>query len=143
MPEYADELQALAGNLGLRGALTFLGDRPDVPRLLAGMDALCWLSRDEGMPHIISEAGAAGLPVVATRDNGSEQQITEGETGLFVPHECPAAAAAALRTLLADEPLRCRLGASLRAKVEREYAAPAVARRWESLFDEVIAEGAY
>jgi polysaccharide biosynthesis protein PelF len=86
MPEYADELRALGRDLGLGRSLDFLGDHPDVPRLLSGFDILVWLSRGEGMPHVISEAGAAGLPVIATRDNGTEEQIADGESGLFVPY---------------------------------------------------------
>ena len=139
MSEYADELQALARELGLSSVLHFLGDRPDVPRLLAGLDALAWLSRGEGMPHVIAEAGAAGLPVVATRDNGSEQQILDGVTGLFVPHESPPAAAAAFTRLLREPGLRRRLGHNLRQEVEREYSAVVVAQRWAALFDEVLA----
>ena len=53
------------------------------------MDVFVWLSRGEGMPHVIAEAGAAGLPVIATADNGSMQQIEHGVSGLFVPHEWP------------------------------------------------------
>lgn len=141
MPQYATELKQLAHELELDDALTFSGDRPDVPRLLSALDVFCWLSRDEGMPHVISEAGAAGLPVIATRDNGSIEQISEGETGLFVPHEDPPAVANAIERLLANPALAHRLGLNLRAKVEREYSAEAVTRRWEALFDEVIAEG--
>jgi glycosyltransferase involved in cell wall biosynthesis len=140
MPNYAEELRALAGDLGLGDRLTFLGDRPDVPRLLAGLDALAWLSQGEGMPHVIAEAGAASLPVVATCDNGSAQQIVDEITGLFVPHRCPAAVAVALQRLVRDPGLRRRLGANLRRKVEREYSAAVVARRWEALFEDVIAE---
>ena len=140
MPEYADELRALAADLGLGPALTFLGDRPDVPRLLAGLDVFVWLSRGEGMPHVIAEAGAAGLPVVATRDNGAAEQIADGESGLFVPYEDPPAVAAAVERLLADPALRRRLGANLRRKVEREYSCAVVVERWQALFDEVIAE---
>lgn len=140
MPEYESELRAASARLGLEGALTFLGDRPDVPRLLAGLDALAWLSRGEGMPHVIAEAGAAGSPVVATRDNGSEEQIADGVTGLFVPHENPSAVASALLRLIDDPSLRDRLGHALRAKVEREYSTKVVTKQWEALFDEVIAE---
>ena len=140
MPEYAAELVALSTELGLTSTITFLGDRPDVPRLLSSLDVFVWLSRDEGMPHVIAEAGAAYLPVVATRDNGSEEQITQGETGIFVPHESPDAVADMLCLLLEDPALRRGLGSALRAKVEREYSAQAVVRRWESLFDEVIEE---
>lgn len=141
MPEYADELRNLAEGLGMSSAVSFLGDRPDVPRLLTGVDVLAWLSRGEGMPHVIAEAGAACLPVVATRDNGSEQQIQDGVSGLFVPHEDPPAVAAAIDHLLRDAALRHRLGRALRQHVEREYAASVVARRWEALFDEILATG--
>ena len=140
MPEYASELVALASELGLGDTLSFLGDRSDVPRLLAGLDVFVWLSRGEGMPHVISEAGAAGLPVVATQDNGSEQQITHGETGLFVPHESPDEVAAAIMSLLADQTLARGLGQALREKVEREYSTQALVPRWEALFEEVISE---
>jgi polysaccharide biosynthesis protein PelF len=140
MPEYANELCALTRRLGLDGSLHFLGDCPDVPRLFAGMDIFVWLSRGEGMPHLIAEAGAAGLPVVATRDNGSEEQIAHGRTGLFVPHEDPAATAAAIEQLLENPEFRRRLGRTLRRKVEREYSVAAVVPRWEALFTEILAE---
>src|SRR3954451_15736101 len=137
MPEYADELRILACDLGLDGALDFLGDRPDVPRLLSGLDVFVWLSQGEGMPHVISEAGAAGLPVIATRDNGSEEQIADGETGLFVPNRDPGAVADAIQKLIADPPLRRQLAESLRRKVEREYSVAALIPQWEKLFDDV------
>lgn len=141
MPEYADELKAWANHLGLGQSIAFLGDRADVPRLLSGLDIFVWLSKDEGMPHVISEAGAACLPVIATRDNGTEEQITEGYDGLFVPHESPAAVAKAIKRLIHDPDLRRQLGANLRRKVEQEYSTSVVTRQWEALFDEVIAEG--
>ena len=140
MPDYADELKRLAAALGLSRSVAFLGDRPDVPKLLAGFDVFVWLSRDEGMPHVIAEAGAAALPVIATPDNGALEQIENGASGLFVPHEDPAASAEAILRLLADPALRVRLGQALRAKVERDYAVPAVVPRWRALFDAVLAE---
>ncbi|MFN8489354.1 MAG: glycosyltransferase [Caldilineaceae bacterium] len=140
MPEYADELHTLVKTLQLQDIVHFLGDRPDVPRLLAGLDIFTWLSRGEGMPHVISEAGAAGLPVIATCDNGSEEQICHGETGLFVPHASPVAVAGAIERLILQPDLGVRLGRQLRLKVEREYAAAVVTRRWEALFAEVLDE---
>lgn len=140
MPEYADELAELAARLRLSDTVLFTGYRSDVPRQLLGMDVLVWLSEGEGMPHVIAEAGAAGIAVVATRDNGAVEQLEEGRTGLFVPNRDPAAVATALERLLADAALRARLGAALRRKVEREYAAQVVVPRWERLFDEVIGE---
>ena len=140
MPDYAEALHARAKQLGLDGTLRFLGDRTDVPDLLAALDVFVWLSRGEGMPHVVAEAGAAGLPVIATRDNGTLQQIAHEETGLFVAHEDPNGVAAAMLRLLGDTGLRQRLGKALRAKVERDYGARAVARQWADLFDTVVAE---
>ncbi len=137
MPDYADRLRAQASALGLDGALDFLGDRADVPALLSALDIFVWLSRGEGMPHVIAEAGAAGLPVIATADNGSLEQIEDGITGLFVPHEDPDAVAAAIVGLI-DAPARRRaLGAALKRKVDADYAVAAVVPRWERLFEEV------
>ena len=90
------------------------------------------------MPHVIAEAGAAGLPVVATCDNGTAEQITPGHNGLFVAHEAPAEVADALTLLVRDPALRQRLGRNLRRKVEAEYSAEVVTRRWETLFDELL-----
>ena len=138
MPEYADELRRMAEPLGQR--ITFTGDRKDVPDLLVAMDIFCWLSRGEGMPHVIAEAGAAGLPVIATPDNGALQQITDGVSGIFVPHEDPAAVAAAMMRLLDDAPLRQRLGTALRRHVHDHYSAPVVVPQWRALIDRVLAE---
>jgi glycosyltransferase involved in cell wall biosynthesis len=140
MPEYAQELRLLAEILGIQDVTQFLGDRKDVPRLLAGLDAFVWLSRDEGMPHVIAEAGAAGLPVIATQDNGAKEQITNNLTGLFVPYESPPEVAAALKRLMLDPELCSYLGGNLRRKVVREYSTETIIRRWETLFDEVIME---
>ncbi|WP_394270278.1 glycosyltransferase [Qipengyuania sp.] len=140
MPEYAAALHARAENKGLGQRLRFLGDRKDIPELLSALDIFVWLSRGEGMPHVIAEAGAAGLPVIATPDNGALEQIADGVSGLFVPHEDPPAVARAIARLAADEPLRQRLGAALRQKIEAEYSTAAVIPQWERLFAEVAAE---
>jgi polysaccharide biosynthesis protein PelF len=140
MPEYELELHALASDIGLDGPVDFLGDRADMPQLFSALDVFVWLSRAEGMPHVIAEAGAAWLPVVATRDNGSEQQLQDGVSGLHVPHEDPTSVAAAIARLLDDDALRRRLGVALRRKVEREYSVAAVVPQWERLFEEVLVE---
>ncbi len=142
MPDYAAALRTRVKTLGLDNAIDFLGDRADVPALLSALDIFVWLSRGEGMPHVIAEAGAASLPVVATRDNGTAEQIDDTVSGIFVPHEDPPAVAAAILDLIGDPDKRLRLGAQLRTKVEAEYAVTAVVPQWEALIDEVMAERA-
>lgn len=141
MPEYAEQLRSRTRDLGLSGVVQFLGDRADVPRLLAGLDVLVWLSRNEGMPHVIAEAGAAALPVVATADNGAMQQIEHRVSGIFVPHEDPPSVAEALTELIDDAGLRARLGQALRRKVVAEYSVEVVIPQWQRLFEQVAAEG--
>jgi glycosyltransferase involved in cell wall biosynthesis len=140
MPDYAERLRALAHARGLGRSLRFLGDRSDVPAVLAALDVFVWLSRGEGMPHVIAEAGAVGLPVIATPDNGALQQIEDGVTGLFVPHEDPPAVAQAMMRLLDDPALRRRLGGALRNSVEERYGIEAVIPLWSALFEEVLRE---
>lgn len=140
MSEYADTLRQLAIARGLSNTLTFLGDRADVPALLAAMDIFVWLSRGEGMPHVIAEAGAAGLPVVATADNGSMQQIEHGVSGLFVPHEAPLEVAAVIERLAGDPVQRARFGQALRQKVQATYAAEIVVPQWQALFEGILRE---
>ncbi len=138
-PEHEAELHALADQMGLGERVRFLGDRADVPRLLAGMDALVWLSEGEGMPHVLAEAGAAGLPVVVTRDNGSEQQVIDGRSGLFVPKRDPEAVTEVLMRLVDDPTLRRQLGDGLRCTVEENYAIEVVIPQWRAMLDQLSA----
>ena len=140
MPDYAEHLRHQAHAAGLDGALHFLGDRPNIPALLAGLDLFVWLSRGEGMPHVIAEAGAARLPVIATPDNGALQQIEDGVSGVFVPHADPPAVARAIVDLVDDPARAIALGEALRAHVERSYSTAAVVPQWERLFHDVLAE---
>lgn len=136
-PEHERVLHELTHRLGLADRVRFLGDRPDVPRLLSGLDALVWLSEGEGMPHILAEAGAATLPVVVTRDNGTEQQIIDGESGLFVAKRDPQAVAGALTRLVDDPELRRRLGLALRRTVQERYDVRVVIPQWRALLDQL------
>ena len=140
MPEYAERLRVLVTERKLSSHLRFLGDRSDIPAICSALDVLAWLSRGEGMPHVIGEAGAAGLPVIATPDNGALQQIEHAVSGLFVPHEKPQAIAEAMLKLLDDPVLRKRLGMALRRKVETHYSVAAVIPQWADVFDAVLAE---
>ncbi len=139
-PEYAVALRQLANALGLGATLSFLGDRADIPDLLSAMDIFVWLSRGEGMPHVIAEAGAASLPVIATPDNGVLQQIEDGVSGILVPHGNPGAVAVGIQRLIDAPSARNSLGRQLRSKVEKNYSVSAVVPLWETLFYDVLLE---
>jgi glycosyltransferase involved in cell wall biosynthesis len=103
----------------------------DVPRLLPGLDALVWLSEGEGMPHVLADAGAAALPVVVTRDNGSEQQVVDGRSGLFVPSATPRPRAATHRR----GPLQRRRRRPSVARAPRRGAHGARGAPWRGAFE--------
>ncbi len=102
----------------LEGRVRLLGERDDVPDLLADADVFLLASRSEGLPLSVIEAMAAGLPVVASDVGGLRELVREGETGALVRPGDPAALAEALRPLLADRELRRRLGTAGRERAK-------------------------
>ena len=106
------EMYALAQQLGVARRIRFLGQRDDVPALMAAADILCQPNLGpEPFGVVFVEAMHAGLPVVATAIGGA-REIVAPSCGVLVPPEDPSALAEALRTLLADGALRAWLGAA-------------------------------
>ncbi len=100
-----DNLTYEANQLGIREQVDFLGIRKDVPDLMAAADIFALSSISEGLPMVVIEAMAAGLPVVST-DVKIDELVRHGQTGLIVPREDPTALAEALMTLLKDDRMR-------------------------------------
>jgi glycosyltransferase involved in cell wall biosynthesis len=133
-----ESLERRAGELGL-ASIRFLGNRPDVPELLAASDLLALPSLWEGLPMALLEAMAAGLPVVATDVAGSRQVVENGENGILVPPGDAAGLARAIARLLADPTERARLGRAARTRVEREFSAARQAARHAEAYQAAIA----
>ncbi len=95
----------------------WLGWRDDIPQLLAWSDIVILPSRSEGVPRSLSEAMAAGRPVIATAVGGIPNLITEGETGFLIPNGDADALADRIMRLAADNDLRLQMG-----KNGRKYA---------------------
>jgi glycosyltransferase involved in cell wall biosynthesis len=135
-PERAE----LEAELARSGAdVQLLGERGDVPQLLAEADVFCLSSRSEGLPLSILEAMAAGLPVVASAVGGVPEQVADGETGFLVPPGDETALAAALERLAGDAELRGRLGAAGRARAEERFDLPHVREAHLRLYSELLA----
>ncbi len=128
------ERQAAAAGISIQ----FLGLREDVPTLMAALDVLVVPSINEGMGRVILEAGAAALPVVASRVGGIPDVVDDGETGLLVPPRAPGELAEAV-TLLAQSPERRRLmGATARAKIVPHYSLEHMVHRIETVYEELL-----
>ncbi len=87
--------------------VVFAGWQEDVPGVLAASDLLVLPSLSEGLPFVVPEAMAAGLPVVATRVGGIPEAVIEGQTGLLVEPASPQGLEKAIVSLL-DNPERAR-----------------------------------
>jgi len=132
------QLAREAGELGLADRFHLLGPRDDVPALLADADLLALPSRWEGMPNAVLEAMAARKPSVAADVGGCREVIADGETGLLVPPDDPAALAAAIKRILADRNLAARMGAAARQRAEREFSIEKMVSRNEELYERVL-----
>ena len=138
-PERA-RLEALSDELGLAAAVTWAGERRDLPRLLAGSKALVQPSRDEGAPFAVLEAMALGIPVVATRVGGVPELLDFGAAGRLVPPGEPAALAAALvETLEEDEFAASARTRRARELVDSRFSAERMARATADLYRELVA----
>jgi glycosyltransferase involved in cell wall biosynthesis len=85
------------------------------------MDLLVLPSYREGFPTVILEAGAMGVPVIATDIVGNRDAVAHGKTGLLVNPREPAALAEAIRILVADRFLRQAMGSAGRDQVESRF----------------------
>ena len=125
----AAALQEQIRSLGLADRVHLTGERtrPEVAELLRSSDVLVTPSvltrrgKREGIPLVLMEAMASGVPVVASRISGIPELVEDGVSGLLVPPGEPVALAQALSRLHDDEELRRRLTRGGRAKVEREF----------------------
>lgn len=91
---------------GLDEDILLLGYREDIPELYALMDILAFPSHGrEGVPRVVMEAAAFGLPVVATSVRGANEAIKDGETGILVPSRDSKALAEGIEKVLSDPDL--------------------------------------
>ena len=130
------ELRQRATDLGLNGRVRFLGARSDVPALMNCADAYVLSSDWEGMPLVLQESSASGLPAVATDVGGNREVILDGQTGLLVPPRDSAALADATRRVMAMSPdQRREWGLKGREHIASKFDLEKVLDRWESIYD--------
>jgi glycosyltransferase involved in cell wall biosynthesis len=130
-------LARLAADLGIQDNVHWLGERDDIPAILAGADCLLLSSHREGLSNAILEGMAAGLPVVATAVGGNVELVKDAETGWLVQDDDHMALAARAAALLADADLRRRLGAAARRRVAEQYSEAMMVARMAEIYHDV------
>jgi glycosyltransferase involved in cell wall biosynthesis len=118
-----EELQAQVEEQSLGQQIHFLGNRNDVPALLAASELFVLPSLWEGLSMALLEAMAAGKPVVATAVSGTTQVMIPGETGLVIPPHDSRALAGAITQLLSNPAQAQAMGRAAKQHVNMNFSA--------------------
>jgi glycosyltransferase involved in cell wall biosynthesis len=132
------ELERMAQDLGVADTVTFTGglDHDRVREEYTRTDVFCLPSFAEGLPVVLMEAMASGLPVVSTRIAGIPELVEDGEHGFLVRPGRADDLEQALARLAAEPELRRRMGALAQAKVARDHDRGRVGRELADLHRE-------
>jgi L-malate glycosyltransferase len=133
------ELEALARELGIAGRVSFLGDRKDIPELLASMDISVVPSASESLSNAVLESMAAGVAVVATNVGGTPEVISDGQTGLLVRPDHEDELADALEHFVTQPNLCAACARNAKELAVAQFSLKSVTARYESLYDELLA----
>lgn len=133
-----EQLSHLATSLGIECDVQFLGFQKNPYKYMKGADLFVLSSLEEGLPTVLIEAMACGLPVISTDcPSGPREIITHGLNGMLVPVQNPEKLAEAMLTVIKDPCLAERLRVN-GLKRSMDFTAETVVQRYEQLLLELI-----
>ena len=134
-------LEKLARSFGVADRVEFLGyqSQASVRELLKDVDVFTLCSFAEGVPVVLMEAMAAGIPVVATRIAGIPELVHHEKNGLIVSPGDPTDVARAIRILLEDPDLHNRYATAGRNQIETEFDISGEARWLSTILKNALA----
>jgi glycosyltransferase involved in cell wall biosynthesis len=127
-------IEDFAGAARVADQVRFLGERADVPALLAEAELVWAPCRAPSNTNVVLEAMAAGKPVIASEFTELAEIIIHGQTGLLVPPGDQAALARQTRLLLDDPKLRQRMGEAARRRAAEQFGVADMIRRFAELY---------
>lgn len=131
-------LEALAEELGVRGAVTLAGWLDDMEEFYSALDINTLSSLSETFPYALTEGAAYRLPTVASAVGGIPRLIEDGKTGfLFAPGDWEKLGAR-LAQLASDPGMRERLGAAVHERAAREFSVEATCREQRAVYEEIL-----
>jgi glycosyltransferase involved in cell wall biosynthesis len=131
-------LTRCASENGLDGKISFLGERDDVPQLLANADVFWLTSKWEGLPNVVLEAMACGKPVVARDVGACRELIDHGESGFLVSDRDAKQFAHYTLGLFADPAVAKKIGLAGRRFVEEQFSVTRMSEATQELYTSVI-----
>ena len=118
-----------------------VGRREDVPSLMRACDAFVLSSRWEGMPNVILEAMAAGLPVVATDVEGVREIVIDGKTGIVVERTSAEALSVGIQRLMSTDDAQ-QMGSAGRQRVTDQFSWPQAVDAYDRLYQQLLTSAA-
>jgi len=135
---FRSELEKEVSQYGVDKFVKFIGSRDDAVELMSAFDIMCLPSNYEGMPNVVMEAGAAGVPAVATDIAGTSDLIIDNKTGfLFKPGDKDDLVKK-IKQLIDDPKLRRAMGIAARNRMKECFSVNNMADQYESLYDELL-----
>ena len=133
-----EELARRVEAAGLQDTFVFAGHRPDLDQFLPFFDLMVLPSFTEGLPNVVLEAFAAGVPVVATAVGGTPEVVEDGVNGFLVPAGDDAALARRILDALESDDRRQLMGRRGCERVRQDFTFAAQARAYRRLFAELL-----
>ncbi len=133
-----EELMNAVVQQNLNTHVHFAGSREDVPALLKGADCFVLSSLWEGMPNALLEAMATGLPVIATRVEGTAELIEDGLNGLLIEPDSVEELILALQSILKDQTASTAMGKMAQQTVVEGFTWDAVLSSHEEIYHSLI-----
>jgi glycosyltransferase involved in cell wall biosynthesis len=127
------EIEQQCAALGLGERVSFLGDRRDIPAILASTNVAVLTSDSEGLSNVILEAMAAGVPVIAYAVGGNPE-LVNADRGALIPAGNEGEFASAICRALSDHSLRREQGRNARRFAEENFGLGRVCRQYENLY---------
>lgn len=137
---YLDKLKLLITSLGLEGSFHLVDYRSSVTDVYRALDVFVLPSvKPEPFGRVTVEAMMQGRAVIATNHGGTVELIDDGVTGMLVPPADPKALAAAIELLLADRPLREKMGQAAAIYAQENFGLPRYSGQMSDVIDELVA----
>jgi glycosyltransferase involved in cell wall biosynthesis len=131
------QLEAEAAALGISDRTMFVGDRRDIPAVMAALDLSVNPSDSESLSNVILESMAAGVPVIASNVGGNPELVNP-ERGMLVPARDAEALAAGITQLLGNQERREQLGSNSRQFAIQNFSLESITRQYEELYEELL-----
>jgi glycosyltransferase involved in cell wall biosynthesis len=132
----------LARHMGCDHLMRFLGHREDALELIGIMDVMWLASEFEGMSNSLTEAMAAGVPVVASDIPPNRELVVDGETGFLVKLGDCVGFAQFTDRILANRELARRLGQNGQARAQSLFSIDGMVQSYTNLYRQVLSDGA-